>query len=63
MSGGFTFKKQWESFQGQRECFQKDGRMLNRKGETRFAVGNEEGIQAFLGQQRVGKLSRKELMM
>ena len=49
---GFTFTKQWESFRGQRECFQNDGRMLNRKGETRFAVG----IEAFLGQRRVGKL-------
>ena len=59
---GFTFK-QWESFWGQRECFQNDGRMLNRKGAARFAVGIEEGIQAFLVQRRVGKLLRKELMM
>ena len=32
---------------GQRERFQNDGRMLNRKGAARFAVGIEEGIQAF----------------
>ena len=61
---GFTFKKQWESFQGQKECFQNDGRMLNRKGAARFAVGIEDGIQAlFLGQWRVGKLLRKERIM
>ena len=52
---GFTLKKQWESFRGQRECFQNDGHMENRKGAARFAVGIEEGIQAFLGQRRVGK--------
>ena len=56
---GFTFKKQWESFRGQRECFQNDGRMLNRKGAARFAVGLEEGIQAFLGQRRVGRKKNK----
>ena len=44
---GFTFRKQWESFRGQRECFQNDGRILNRKGAARFAVGIKEGIQAF----------------
>ena len=44
---GFTFRKQLESFMGQRECFQNDGRILNRKGAARFAVGIEEGIQAF----------------
>ena len=33
-----------------------DVRILNRKGAARFAVGIEEGIQAFLGQRRVGKL-------
>ena len=60
---GFICKKQWESFRGQRECFQNDGRMLNRKGAVRFAVGIEEEIQAFLGQWRVGKLLRKELIM
>ena len=27
---GFTFKKQWESFRGQRERFQIEGHMLNR---------------------------------
>ena len=59
---GFTFKKQWESFQGQRECFRNDGRILNRKGAARFAVGIEEGIQAFSGQWRVEKLLRKEQM-
>ena len=41
---------------GQRECFRNDGHILNRKGAARFAVGIEEGIQAFLGQRRVGKL-------
>ena len=46
---GFTFKKQWESFGGQRECFQNDGRIFNRKGAARLAVGIEEGIQAFSG--------------
>ena len=60
---GFTFRKQWESFRGQRVCFRNDGRMLNRKGAARFAVGIEEGIQAFLGQRRVGKVLRKERMM
>ena len=60
---GFTFKKQWESFQGQRECFRNDGRVLNRKGAARFAVGIEEGIQAFFDQWRVEKVLRKELMM
>ncbi len=39
---GFTFRKQWESFRGQRECFRNDGRILNRKGAARFAVGIEE---------------------
>ena len=58
----FTFRKYWESFRGQRERFRNDGRMLNRKWAARFAVGIEEGIQAFLGQRRVGKLLRKELM-
>ena len=60
---GFTFKKQWESFREQRECFRNVGRILNRKGTARFAVGIEEGIQDFLGQRRVGKLLRKERMM
>ena len=44
---GFTFKKQWESFRGQRECFWNDGRMLNRIGAASFSVGIEEGIQGF----------------
>jgi len=35
---------------GQRECFQNDGHLRKRKGAARFAVGIEEGIQAFLGQ-------------
>ena len=52
---GFTFKKQRESFWGQRECFQNDGRMLNRKGAARFAVGIEEGIQAFFRSAEGGK--------
>ena len=38
-------------------------RMLNIKGAARFAVGIEEGIQAFLDQWRVGKLLMKERMM
>ena len=33
-----------------------NGRMLNTKGAARSAVGIEEGIQAFLGQRKVGKL-------
>ena len=33
---GFAFKKQWESFQGQRECFQNDGHKLKRKGAARL---------------------------
>ena len=44
---GFRFKKQWESFRGQRECFQNDGHMLNRKGAARCVMGIEEAIQAF----------------
>ena len=52
---GFTFRKQGESLRGQRECFQNDGLILNRKGAARFAVGIE-GIQAFLGQRMVEKL-------
>ena len=59
---GFTFRKQWESFEGERECFQNDGCILNRKEAARFAVETEEGIQAFSGQLRVEKLLRKELM-
>ena len=47
MEEGFTFKKQWESFRGQGECFQNDGRILNLRAAARFAVGIEEGIQAF----------------
>ena len=35
---GFTFKKQWESFRGQRECLQNDARILNGKGEAKFAA-------------------------
>ena len=44
---GFTFRKQGESFWGQRECFQNDGHMLNRKGAARCVMGIEEAIQAF----------------
>ena len=34
MEEGFTFRKQWESFRGQRVCFRNDGQMLHRKGAT-----------------------------
>ena len=49
VSGGrfFPFKKQWESFQGERECFENDAHMPKRKRAARFAMGIEEGIQAF----------------
>ena len=47
---------------GQRECFRNDGRMLNRKGEARFAVGIEEGIQAFFFRSVEGGEATKEGM-
>ena len=58
----FTFKKQWESFHGQRECFQNDGRILNRKGAARFAVGIKEGIQACFFRSVEGGEAIKEEM-
>ena len=49
----FAFKKQWELFWRQKECFQNDGHMLSRQGTARFAMGIEEGIQPFSGWSRV----------
>ena len=46
---GLTLWKQWDSFREQMECFRNDGHILNRKGAARFAVGIEEGFEAFLG--------------
>ena len=41
------FRSSGNHFWGKRECFQNEGRMLNRKGIGAFAVGIEEGILDF----------------
>ena len=41
-------------FRDKGSVFQNDLHMLNRKGEARFVLGIEEGIQAFLVSGRLG---------